>query len=788
MHPTRQIAVLTLVLTAALSAARAQAPARIQLTSDFEQEWRFIREDVPDAQRPELDDSTWRTVRLPHDWSIEGPFDRNNPTGRGGAYLPAGIGWYRKSFRLPADLKDRRVYVRFDGIMANSEVWINGVSVGKRPFGYVSLTYDLTEHVRFDDAPNVLAVRADNSIQPASRWYTGAGIYRRARLILVNPVHIAPWGVFVSTPQVRSDKAVIKIQTTVLNQSGRDREITLQSRVFDPHGREVVLARSTQFLPAGGSLEFQQQAEAADPVLWNIESPRLYCVESTLLENGKILDDGCSTPFGIRTFEFKADSGFWLNGKNIKIKGVCLHHDGGALGAAVPAGVWRRRLEQFKKIGVNAVRTAHNPVSPEFLDLCDELGFLVMHEVLDTWTAAKNHAEKGYNLYFSEWWQRDVSDAVLRDRNHPSIILYSAGNEIRDNLNSEKGFEQFKALRDLYRRIDPTRPVTMALFRPNQSRVYDNGFAELMDVVGQNYRVDELLAAHRQKPERKILSTENVFDRESWLALRDHLFYAGQFLWTGIDYLGEADWPKIAWTEALLDRTELWRPRAFERQSWWSSEPMVHIARFESITGAGGAHAAAGELCSNWTPRDFDAYDEAVVEVYSNCDEVELFLNGQSKGVKPLPADASPRVWKMYFEKGTIRAEGRNSGKTVAVHEMQTTGPAAALRLTADRTKLTPDWDDVSYVTVTVTDEKGVPCPWADNLVTFEIFGPGVIAAVDNGDPMSHEPFRGNHRQAYRGRCIAVIRATAPGGTIRVKASAEGLKSGAVTIETAAEK
>lgn len=783
MHQGIRIAVLACVVWAAghTFAAKEPSDGRIRLTDSFERDWKFIQQDAEEAQAVDFDDSAWRTVRIPHDWSIEGPFDRDNPTGRGGAYLPAGIGWYRKTFTLPAEYEGRRVYIEFDGIMANSDVWINGAHVGRRPFGYVSLVYDLTDHIKFG-GDNVIAVRADNSVQPASRWYTGAGIYRHARLTIVDPVHVSPWGVFVTTPEITDDKAAVKIRTKVLNRSDREREITLQSRVLDPHGREVVRAQSTRLIPAGAAEEFTQQGDAANPLRWDIDSPRLYRVETALLEKGRVLDDGVSTPFGIREFEFKADTGFWLNGRNLKIKGVCLHHDAGGLGAAVPAAAWERRLKELKKIGVNGIRTAHNPFDPTFLDLCDRLGFVVLHEVLDTWTAAKNHAEKGYNLYFNDWWQKDTADTVLRDRNHPSIILYSAGNEIRDNLRSEEGFEQFTALRDLYHQLDPTRPVTMAVYRPNQFRVYDSGFAELMDVVGQNYRVREILRAHRQKPERKILSTENSHDRDSWLDLRDNAFYAGQFLWTGIDYLGESDWPQVVWSEALLDRTAAWRPRAFQRQSWWSDKPMVHIARRESVSGGGGVRSGAGELCSNWTPRDFDAYDEAVVEVYSNCEEVELFLNGESQGSKLLPDDASPRVWEMYFEEGAIRAEGRSGGETVAVHELKSAGDPVAIKLSVDREQLQNEWDDVAAVTVTVVDEEGAACPWADEMITFDVSGPGEIVAVDNGDPISRDAFRGNQRRTYHGQCIAVIRAAAPDGTIEIKATAENLESDTLTI------
>jgi len=757
-------------------------------TANFESNWCFLKGDVTGAEKPGFDDSGWRKLDVPHDWSIEGPFDRDNPTGRGGAYLPAGIGWYRKSFTLDADAKDKRIFIDFDGVMANSDVWINGMHLGKRPNGYVSFRYELTGHLNFGKGvTNVLAVRADNSIQPASRWYTGSGIYRHVYLTIENPVHIGHWGVFVTTPQVTDNEATVRVATSIFNQSDAAQTVTLKTTIVDDAGADVATSETPVQIEAGKTEQVSQDLEITHPKRWDIDDPTLYTVDSTVLD-GQTLLDAEKTPLGIREFEFKADTGFWLNGRNVKIKGVCLHHDCGGLGSAVPKRAWERRLARLKAVGVNAIRTAHNPVNPELLDLCDEMGFVVLHEVLDTWTAAKNHAEKGYNLHFKKWGLIDSRDTVLRDRNHPSIVIYSTGNEIRDNLRSKTGVDQFLALRDLYHELDPTRPVTQAIFRPNQNGIYDNGFAELMDVVGQNYRPNEIVAAHRDKPSRKILSTENGHSRRSWLLLRDNPFYAGQFLWTGIDYLGEANWPYICWGESLFDRTCTPRPRAFQRQSWWSEKPMVHIARRETDAGGGGDSSGRYELCSNWTPRDFDTYDEATIEVYSDCDEVEVFLNGQSQGAKPKPADDSPRVWRMYFDPGTIKAVGKNNGQVVATHELKSAGQPASIKLSADRQTFTHDWDDVVYVTVDVLDAKGIECPWAENLMNFEISGPGVIAAVDNGNRISHESFQRPQRRAYHGKCFAVIRATEDGGTITLKASSDGLKSDSISIDVGPTK
>ncbi|RYE02158.1 MAG: glycoside hydrolase family 2, partial [Sphingobacteriaceae bacterium] len=388
----------------------------------------------------------------------------------------------------------RKISIEFDGVMANSDVWINGFHLGKRPFGYSSFSYDLSGHLNFGKGKtNILAVRADNSVQPASRFYTGAGIYRHVRLVAADAIHFAHWGTYVTTPQVKAERSTVKIQAKIDNQTAASGEFTLQISLIDPNGKTVKSAENKQTIAAGKTADFVQEMEVGNPKLWNLEQPNLYRAVTKIISNGKTLDDETTT-FGIRDSKFEAATGYWLNGKNIKIKGVCLHHDGGAVGAVVPLAVWERRFKLLKEAGVNAIRTSHNPVAPEFLDLCDRMGFLVMDETFDTWNSAKNNGEKGYNLYFTDWWKKDTEDMVVRDRNHPSIVIYSVGNEIHDNLDNPEGFKKYKDQQDLVHQLDPTRPVTMALFRPNVSKVYANGFAATMDVVGQNYRENELIA------------------------------------------------------------------------------------------------------------------------------------------------------------------------------------------------------------------------------------------------------------------------------------------------------
>jgi beta-galactosidase len=772
--------------------------------------WKFTLANPQNAEQSAFDDASWRTLDVPHDWSIAGPFAETNRTGGAGGYLPAGVGWYRKHFDLPADDAQRHVFIDFDGVMANSDVWINGFHLGKRPFGYVSFRYELTGHLKFGHADsNVLAVRADNSVQPASRWYSGAGIYRHVRLVVTDPVHLAQWGTFITTPKVTASQALVHVGSTAVNQSAALREVTVRWELLAPDGRSIQSAETKpQNIPAGQSADFTNEFVVANPELWNVvaatastldpqpSTPQpLYRVSTRILSTGAPVDDEL-TAFGIRDAHFEPATGFWLNGRNLKIKGVCLHQDAGALGVAVPLRAWERRLALLQQVGCNAIRTAHNPPAPEFLDLCDRMGFLVLDELFDCWTVGKNglggERLADYHLIFNEWSKTDVRDTVRRDRNHPSIIAYSAGNEIHDTPNAELAKRILKDLIDAFHKNDPSRPVTQALFRPNVSHDYTDGLADLLDVVGQNYRENEIIAAHEQNPLRKILGTENGHDRKMWLALRDNAPYAGQFLWTGIDYLGESrGWPVIGAGSGLFDRTGAPRPRAFERQSWWSDQPIVCIARRIQPSRATPADPGGDPLVprqsefSDWTPRSAGPHDESV-EVYSNCEQVELMLNGKSLGTQQRPADASPRTWKVPFEPGTITALGKNKEQVVVTQELRTAGKAAAILLTTDSSRLTPDWDEVAFVQAAIVDQNGVLVPDAADLVSFAVTGPGAIAAVDNGDNSSHELFQASARHAYQGKCCAILKATAGSGQISLTASAPGLKASSVMLQTIA--
>ena len=776
---------------AALAPLTAPAQAPVRTIVDFKADWKFIQGEQAHGEDAALDDSGWSTVTVPHDWSIAGPVDEKNLSGPAGGFFPTGIVWYRKSFSLPARDSHRRVYVAFDGVMANSDVWINGFHLGHRPNGFVSFFYDLTGHVRFGPgAHNLIAVRCDTSQQPASRWYEGGGIYRPVRLVLMQDVHLEPWSTFVTTPVVTAGKAMVHVESSAVNDSGTARQAALEVNLIAPDGSAAGrLVMPGQTIAPGGKSRFTGELPVPNPQLWDLDHPSLYRVvvrlksSPNLAKAGPVTDDE-EISLGIREFHFDPATGFWLNGRNFKLKGVAIHADGGAFGIAVPNAVWERRLAALRALGVNAIRTAHNPPSPEFLDLCDRIGFLVMDEMFDCWTVGKNPYD--YHIEFEQWSSIDTRDTVRRDRNHPSVILWSAGNEIHDTPHAELAHGILARLLAVFHENDSSRPVTQALFRPNVSHDYDNGLADMLDVVGQNYRENEILAAHEQKPSRSILGTENNHDRAPWLALRDHAPYSGQFLWSGIDYLGEAGkWPNISRPTGLLDRTALPHPRAWERQSWWAAAPDVHIAR----RVAAGERAAIDPgyesvplamqetLLMDWTPRNTAAHSESV-EVYTNCEEVELLLNGQSLGRQKLHADASPLTWNVPYALGSLKAVGYNQGSQAAEEELRTAGKAARIVLSAERATVSPGGDEALTIVATAVDEAGVLVPDAANEVQFTVSGPALILATDNGSIMDHESFLLPHHHLHVGRAIAVLRATASSGSIRVHASAAGLAEG----------
>jgi len=802
--------VLALCLAAAATTATPAAAQRQRLSMD--PGWRFTLGDPAGAERPAFDDRGWRGLDLPHDWSVEGTPRQDAPGGGRGGFLPTGTGWYRKAFRLPAGARGRQAWLEFDGVYMNADVWINGAPLGRRPYGYVSFAYDITPHLV--PGVNVVAVRVDNSRQPNSRWYSGSGIYRHVWLTLVDPLHVARWGTYVTTPRADSAGADVVVRTRVENDASAASRGTLRSVVLDGAGREVARAETTLALAARQRVEVEQRLRFATPRLWSVETPHLYALRSEVLE-GERPTDVVTTPFGIRSIAFDRDRGFLLNGRRIKMLGVNLHHDGGAVGAAVPERVWERRLEVLRAMGANAIRTSHNPPAPEFLDLCDRLGFLVMAEAFDEWTIGK--VPEGYNRYFTEWSERDVTDFVSRDRNHPSIVLWSAGNEIGEQ-DTPEGVPVLRRLVGLFHREDPTRPVTTG----NDHIAADGGRATLaflnaLDIVGYNY-VDrwherrELFAEQdrHDHPEWRMIGTESVPAGEPfggtyslgsdsaavrpnyttgmiraerlWKWVATHDYFAGDFMWTGIDYLGESIWPFRGFGAAPVDITGRPKDAFYFYQSQWTDRPVLHLLPHW-----------------NWPARRGQMIP---VLAYTNCNRVELFINGRSLGEKRLefPAQGTSGGWNSYaqpfvdvttddlhltwdvpYEPGVLRAVGRRRDGTVACHaEVRTAGAPAAIRLSVDRDTITAVPGDVAHVTFEIVDSVGTVVPTARDLVRFAMTG-GSIVALDNADLQDLDPYRADRRRAFEGRGLAIVRATQP-GALRLTASAEGLRDASVTI------
>jgi beta-galactosidase len=751
----------------------------------IDKDWHFHLGDLAGSEQPTVDDSNWQLLDLPHDWAIGAPFLPANPSGGAGAFATMDVGWYRKHLATPPANCPRRTIIQFDGVMANSQVWVNGRFLGQRPNGYVTFQYDLTPYLsKSPGGDNIVAVRADNSRQPSSRFYQGAGIYRHVHLLFLPQLHFDAWSTVITTPNIAAGAATVRVATILRNNGSDTRAVAVAVTLLDARGRQQARTITAPIsVAAGDSAEVAANLRLPHPRLWSPSDPALYRANVEVLD-GNIHGDREEVTFGVREAHFDAATGFWLNGKNIKIKGVALHSDIGALGMAVPLSLWEHRLRAMQRMGANAVRTAHNPVAPEFLDLCDHLGILVLDEFFDVWTVGKSPYD--YHLDFHDWYLTDTRDTVRRDRNHPSIIAWSAGNEIHDTPHPEIAKPILASLIEAYHKEDPTRPVTQALFRPNASHDYVNGLADMLDVIGQNYRPNEILAAHDAKPTRKILGTENIHDPDTWLDVRDHPAYSGMFLWSGTDYLGESrKWPYIGDSSGLMDRTDFPKPEALQRESWWANHPVVYIVRRvapaqESPTDPGyGAHQE--ELTQtafpDWTPALLTSHTEHV-EVYSNCRQVTLVVNGHHFGAQPLPANAAPRTWDVNFAPGYIEAVCVDRPGVRQI--LRTAGPPEALRLSAEVAAQGTGFDDVSIVRLVVIDANGNPVPGVQVPVDFSIQG-GRLLATDNADCEYEVPFSSAHRTTSDGRAVALVRASST-GRVEVRVASPGLRSAVLDL------
>lgn len=802
---------------------------------DFNAGWRFRLGDEPEAASPGFDDSGWRQLDLPHDWAIEGDFSRDNPSGTGGGALPGGVGWYRKRFVVDQKEADRHFRVEFDGVYMNAEVFINGTSLGKRPYGYISFGYDLTPYLKWGEE-NLLAVRVDNAEQPNSRWYSGCGIYRNVCLVRTGDLRVAPWGTFVTASSVGEKEATLAAKTTVENAGGQAARVILRSRLLDANGQEVTRGESETELPAGGEATLDQTLRVADPRLWDINSPYLYTLETEVERDGR-LADRYDTPVGIRSFRFDADSGFYLNGRPTKINGVCLHHDLGCLGAAVNTRAIERQLELLRAMGCNAIRCSHNPPAPELLDLCDRMGFLVMDEAFDMWRKKKTAHD--YARYFNEWHERDLADFVRRDRNHPSIVMWSIGNEVLEQwsdagadtlslaeanliLNFGHSADQLakegetsvnslltRKLADLVRGLDTTRPITAGCNEPNPANhLFRSG---ALDLIGFNYHNVNIPDVPKNFPGKPFIITESnsalmtrgyyrmPSDRMFiWPERWDKPFEDPSFACSSYENC-HAPWGNTHEETLLLMR----RYPFISGQFVWTGfdyigEPTPYgwparSSYFGIIDLAGFPKDVYYLYQSEWTDRQVlhlfphwnwnEGQEVDLWCYYNQADEVELFMNGRSMGRRAKDADHLHVSWRVRFEPGTVKVVAYKAGKNVGEREIHTAGEPARIRLTPDRSMIAADGRDLSFVTVEILDAEGNPCPNADNLVRFETAGNVRIAGVDNGSPTSMERFKDDKRRAFYGKCLVVLQNDGRPGEARLKATAGGLAPAEVTID-----
>ncbi|GEC72507.1 beta-galactosidase [Flavobacterium flevense] len=792
---------------------------------NFNQGWLFKKDTLKGAEITSYYDSNWRKLNLPHDWAIEGPFSIKNNARTGG--LPIhGIAWYRKHFTIDSKNKNKQISIEFDGVMSNAKVYLNGQFVGERPYGYIGFELDLTPFIKFKQE-NVIAVRVAPE-DLSARWYPGAGIYRNVYLKINDNIHIPQWGTYITTPTVTDEKATVKIQTTVKNTSNNSIKAILETTLKNSNG-EVVATQSQNISLAGISEQkVNQEIEIKNPTKWDINAPNLYTAVSQIKIN-KVVVDEYESNFGIRTIKFDANNGFILNGKRVAIKGVCLHHDLGPLGAAVNFRATERQMQIMQAMGANALRTSHNPPSPEMLAVCDKLGIVVIVEAFDEWKMAK--VPNGYNKYFDKWHEKDLRDMIKRDRNHPSVIMWSIGNEILEQAKNE-GWELAKHLNDICHDEDITRPTTAGFnYYPEP---FTNKLAYQIDVVGMNYwpadykeikeknpnliiygsetssqtssrGVYHLPIEYTEKHETNQVSSYDTTVGPPWAyapdvefdAQESNSFSLGEFIWTGIDYLGEptpyggkdnatngywnSDWPSHSSYFAPVDLVGIPKDRYYLYQSQWTSEPMVHVLPHWNWKGKEG--------------------ENIPVFSYTNCDEVELFVNGKSFGKRvkgkdftEIPSEyhgfkrgmykSKYRLsWEVPYSPGSLKVVGYKNGKIAAEKVIKTASSPYQVKLIADKTVLDESGNDLSYITVRIEDKEGNLCPIADNRVEFSIEGQGVLAGVGNGDATSLNSFQANSCNAFSGMCMLIVKSIDKRGEIKITASSNGLESNNITLK-----
>lgn len=774
----------------------------------FDSGWKFHRGGALSAEKPDFDDSGWRKLDLPHDWSIEdlpgtnSPFSPDAVSQVNGGFTTGGTGWYRKAFTITDDQKGKRVLIQFDGVFHNADVWINGHHAGNHPYGYTAFWLDLTDNIVYGKN-NVIAVKIRNEGEN-SRWYTGSGIYRHVWLQISDPVHIAQWGIYITTPEVSAEQAKVSVKTKVENLSGKTEDVKIVTRIISPSGVEVSKTESEQKLDNGSTSEADQNIFVKSPMLWSVETPTLYIAITEVFQNS-VLKDSKETKFGIRTISFDVKNGFRLNGQTIKLKGGCLHHDNGPLGSRAYDRAEERRIELLKASGYNAVRTSHNPPSSSLLDACDRLGMLVMDETFDMWGEPKNPDD--YNLYFDKWWQKDVESMIYRDRNHPSIIMWSIGNEI-PNRHKPEVVKTAKMLADFIRSIEPTRPVTSAV---NDLKPDKDPYFATLDVGGYNYASggdhgqSSLYAADNVRvPQRIMVGTESypLEAFAAWMEVIDHSYVIGDFVWTAFDYIGEASigwrgyWQEqnfFPWNLAFCGDIDVcgWkRPQSYYRDALWKENqvsvfvtpPQPSFDLNPNRQSWSKWHWFDAVASWNWKGNEGKLLE---VNVYSSCEQVELFLNGKSLGKKQTNRSTKfMATWQVPYEPGTIIAVGFNGKKNVSASQLTTAGEVSIIKMKADRPTIKSGNQDLSYVTVELTDAKDVLNTVAENLINFELQGPGTIVAVGNANPMSTESFQMKERKAWHGKCLVIVKSASQKGDIVLKATSAGLIPAEIKIQT----
>ncbi len=773
-------------------------------------QWKFILEDPAGAEKIDFIDEAWRELNLPHDWSVEGKLDKTLYSCTG--YLPGGIAWYRKNLLIPSEKKNDKVYLYFEGVYNRSEVYLNGHLLGKRPNGYISFMYDATPYVEFGKE-NVIAVRVDHSRSADSRWYTGSGIYRDVYIVYANPVHVSQWGVFVYPEEAGDKKAVRAVEVTVENNGADNEELMVENELMTIEGRVVAKNKSRLNLNKADTGKINVKLEVKNPKLWSVNNPYLYMLSTKIFRGDEVIDQTINTT-GIRWLTFDPDKGFALNGKWMKVKGVCLHHDGGVLGAAITKEVWERRLQTLKSLGCNAIRTSHNPQAPHLYELCDELGFLVMNEAFDEWEFPKRKWLEGWNVgtpgfqgsydFFEEWSSRDIADMVRRDRNHISIFTWSIGNEVDypndpyshpvldgteitqpmyggykpDAPDANRLGDIAKRLVAEVKKYDTSRPVTAALAGVVMSN--ETGYPGALDIAGYNYTEKQYPVDHEKYPNRVIYGSENRHDVESWWVVKDNEYIFGQFLWTGNDYLGESGrWPSRGFYSGLLDFGGFMKPRGYFRKSLWTKEPMAYLGTY-SIEGRRRNQVSMDA----WPIWNYGNGETVRVVCYTNTAKARLLLNGKEVGeIKEYNRDNGIIYWDVPFNYGKLEVEAINKeGKVVARDAIQSAGEANVLTAESNVKVIDPD-KGLAMITVEVVDENGTRVMLSEDEVTCRIDGPAKLLGLEASNNQDMSDYTDNVHDVYHGRILAYVQATGSVGEVKIKFTAKGLKPAEIMLQ-----